>query len=264
MVPATTSTVRLTCRSSISSSRCRPGPAHGEPLGVGVGGGPPHVDGHLAHALHQAPAAGRQLGAEAAGGPTGHVFGQVAVAFEVGEHPDDGDQVPQLLGRGDAGHGQLLQRQLLDVVVEGVDHLVPVGQRLGRLAVTGQQGVGGPGHRVADQGEQLEDLAVDLLEGVSPSRPPYRRRHAGLRRSAGPPAGRRGAGRRPGSSTPSAGGVELLAHDDPGARSPRQVAPRPVDEDHDLVAEPDEIDEVEAEPGQPPSVPRTIRPRGTG
>ena len=56
--------------------------------------------------------------------------------------------------------------ELLDVVVELVDHLVPVGQGLGRLPVPGQQGVGGAGHGLADQGEQLQDLPVDLFEGV--------------------------------------------------------------------------------------------------
>jgi len=50
-------------------------------------------------------------------------------------------------------------------VAEGVDHLVAVGQRLRRLAVTGQQRVGGTRHRVADEREQLEDLPVDLLKG---------------------------------------------------------------------------------------------------
>ena len=83
------------------------------------------------------------------------------------------------LGRGDAGHGELLEGQLLDVVVEGVHHLVAVGQDLGRLAVPGQEGVGGAGHRLAHQGEQLEDLAVDLFEGVV---------HADHRTPAAPPA----------------------------------------------------------------------------
>jgi hypothetical protein len=87
-------------------------------------------------------------------------------ALEVGQHPDDRDQKPQVLGGSDPGHGQLLQRHLLDVVIQGVDDLVPVGEGLGRLAVTRQQGVGGTGDRLADEGEQLQHFPIDLLEGV--------------------------------------------------------------------------------------------------
>ena len=64
------------------------------------------------------------------------------------------------------GHRELLEGQLFDVVVQGVDHFVPVGQDLGRLAVAGQQGIGGSGDRLPDEGEQLQHLPVDLLEGV--------------------------------------------------------------------------------------------------
>ncbi len=142
--------------------RCR----HGLTLGVAVGGGPPHMDGHLAHPLHQAPAPGRQLAPQAPGRPSGHVLGQVTVALQVGEHPDHRDQEPQVFGRGDAGHRELLHGQLLDLVVEGVHHLVPVGQGLGGLAVTREKGVGGPGHRLTHQSEQLKDLPVDLVEHI--------------------------------------------------------------------------------------------------
>ena len=45
--------------------------------------------------------------------------------------------------------------------------------------------------------------------------------------------------------------LELVADDDPGARAPRDIAPRPVDEHHHPVAEADEVHEVQAEPGQP-------------
>jgi len=118
MVPATTSTVRLTWRSSISSSRVSPTIRHGLTLGVAVGGSPPHVDGHLAHPLHQ-PRYGPKARSPGHGGPSRHVLGQVTVPLEVREHPDHRDQEPQVLGRGDAGHRELLQGQLLDLVIEG-------------------------------------------------------------------------------------------------------------------------------------------------
>jgi len=53
---------------------------------------------------------------------------------------------------------------LLDLEVEGVDHLVALGQDPGRFPIPGQQGMGGPGHPFAHQGEQLDDLPVDPIE----------------------------------------------------------------------------------------------------
>ena len=116
---------------------------HGLSLGIGIGRVPPHVDGHLSHPLDQTPAPGRELAPQPPRRPAGHVFGQVAVAFEIREHPDDGHQEAQVDRRGDAAHRQLFEGQLLDVVVEGVHHLVAVGQQLGRLAVPRQKGIGG-------------------------------------------------------------------------------------------------------------------------
>ena len=55
----------------------------------------------------------------------------------------------------------------LDVPVEGVDLDVPVGQHLGPLPVPRQQGVRGPGHVLADHGEELEDLGVDLFDVIA-------------------------------------------------------------------------------------------------
>ena len=71
----------------------------GGALGEGVGGLAPDGRGHLAHALHQAAAAGRHLGAEAACGAAGDVLGQVAVALHVGEHAQDGHELAALVRR---------------------------------------------------------------------------------------------------------------------------------------------------------------------
>ena len=92
------------------------------------------------------------------------MLGEVAVALEVGQHADHRDQVAEVLGRVGPGLGELLEGELLDVVIEGVDDLVAVGQRPGRLSVAGQQGVGRSRHRLADQGEELEHHPVDLIE----------------------------------------------------------------------------------------------------
>ena len=110
------SAVRVTCRSSSSSSRSSTKLATGRrPLGVGVGGGAPHGGGHLAHALHQAPAPGRHLAAEPPGGPAGDVLGQVAVALEVGQHAQDGHQLAQLLGPGGLAVTSWLLGQVVDL-----------------------------------------------------------------------------------------------------------------------------------------------------
>ena len=132
------------------------------PLGKGVRRAPPDRGRHLAHALDQAAAAGGHLGAQAACGPAGDVLGQVAVALHVGEHAQDGHQLPALVGRGLAVH-QLVLHGVEILPDDVVDDLVALDQYFGRLAVTGQECVGGTGDAFADQGEDLSEEPVDLV-----------------------------------------------------------------------------------------------------
>ena len=132
----------------------------------------PDGGGHLAHALDEAAAAGRHLGTEPAGGPAGDVLGQVAVALHVGEHAQDGHVLAALVGRRLAVDELLLHRRR-DLPDQLVDHLVALDQLLGRVAVAGQQGVGGAGDALADQREDLGEEAVDLVglgHGAGPQR----------------------------------------------------------------------------------------------
>ena len=78
--------------------RCR----HGLTLGVAVGGGPPHVDGHLAHPLHQAPApAPRVRPPRPRAARRATCSARSPLRSRSGEHPDHGDQEPQVFGRRD-------------------------------------------------------------------------------------------------------------------------------------------------------------------
>ena len=83
----------------------------------------PDGRGHLAHALDEAAAAGRHLGAEPAGGPAGDVLGQVTVALHVGKHAQDRHVLAALVGRRLAVDELVLdgRRDLRDQLV---DHLV--------------------------------------------------------------------------------------------------------------------------------------------
>src|SRR5712691_6757663 len=53
----------------------------GIPIGVGVGGPVPHLDGDSAHLIHQPPHTGGELGGEAACRALGDVLGQVGAAL---------------------------------------------------------------------------------------------------------------------------------------------------------------------------------------
>ena len=166
MEPLAISAVRVTCSSSsLVVERLDVLGDVGRAIGVGVGRGPPHVGGHLAHLLDQAAGARRQLDAEPAHGAPRHVLGQVAAALELGKHAQHRHQVAQLLGTGRPLR-QLSLGELLHLEVERVDHVVALGEHPGRLAVAGEQGVGGAGHAFAHQREELDDLAVDALEAL--------------------------------------------------------------------------------------------------
>ena len=148
--------------------RGRPGRA----LGERVRRLAPDGGGHLAHPLDEPPAAGGHLGAEAAGGPSCDVLGQITVALHVGQHAQDGDVLAALVGRGVAVDELLLHRgrHLPDQLV---DDLVALHELLGRVAVAGQQGVCGSRDALADEREDLCEEAVDLVRlghGARPQR----------------------------------------------------------------------------------------------
>ena len=135
--------------------------------------------------------------------------------------------------------------------------------------------MGGAGHGFAHQGEQLQDHSIDAVRapsstpiptvppstsGGSPAVVPGRTAapRAGYVESADP-AGVAGLSV---FEVPVASELQLVADDHPWSRAPGEVAPRPVNQDDDLVPEPDQVHEVEAQPGQPARVPRTMAPRG--
>jgi hypothetical protein len=90
------------------------------------------------------------------------VLGQVAVALHVGQHAQDGHHLPALVRGGLAVH-QLLLDRAGDLPDDLVDDVVALHQLLGRLAISGQQGVGGAGDALADQGEDLGEQPVHLV-----------------------------------------------------------------------------------------------------
>ena len=95
--------------------------------------------------------------------PPGDVLDQVVAALELGNDPQHRQQEPQVACQRRL-QGQLLVDQPLDVPVQRVDQVVALHQGPGHLAVARQQGVGRRGQPLADQGEQLDDLAVDLVQ----------------------------------------------------------------------------------------------------
>ena len=84
-------------------------------------------------------------------------------ALELGDDAQHREQEPHVL-RHRGLQGELALHELLDVGVERVDDLVSLGQRLGRVPVPGQEGVGGGRHPLADESEELHDLLVDLFQ----------------------------------------------------------------------------------------------------
>jgi hypothetical protein len=105
------------------------------------------------------------------------VLGQVAVALHVGEHPQDRHHLLALVRRGLAVHELQLDR-IGDVPDDLVDDVVPLHEHLGRLAVPGQQGMGGAGDTLADQGEDLGEQPVHLM-GDGNGRPQRLLHHQG-------------------------------------------------------------------------------------
>jgi hypothetical protein len=114
-------------------------------------------------------------------GPAGDVFDQAVRALELGHDAQHGQQEPEV-----AGHRRLHQDgpagQGLQLGVEALDGLVPLGQQLDHLVVAGEQGVGGPVQVLGQHAEQLDDPGLDgvqlLLEvlpvlrhGAQPIRP---------------------------------------------------------------------------------------------
>src|ERR1019366_3377180 len=102
---------------------------------------------------------------ETSHGTARHMFGEVTTALELGQHAQDGYQVAQLVGPRLA-QGELALGQLLDVAIQRVDRLVALGEYARRLSVPVEQTVGAPRHALTYQGEELDHLAVDVLEGL--------------------------------------------------------------------------------------------------
>ncbi|GAB3937211.1 hypothetical protein GCM10029976_049920 [Kribbella albertanoniae] len=132
-----------------------------------VTGGVDHGAGDGAHLLDDVV----QLGGDGGGrvaqpGDLGDVRGQVAHPLEVGDHPERGDQHPQLVGdRGLAGHQ--LEDLLLDTFTGCVQLDVGRDDVLGLTNVGLQEGCGrpadggghGPGHPL-ELGEDVVELLV--------------------------------------------------------------------------------------------------------
>lgn len=93
------------------------------------------------------------------------MLGEVAVPVEVGEHPQDGHQLATLGGGGPAVD-EALGSKVADAQDVGIDELVVLNELLGGLPVSGQEGVGGPGNSLSDEGEHLDEEAVYLVESV--------------------------------------------------------------------------------------------------
>ena len=103
----------------------------------------------------------RHLGAEASGRPPGDVLSQVPVAVQVRQHAENGDALPTLVDRRVPGTSSLWARAAISPIC-AVDQLVPLDELLGRLPVAGEQGMGGAGNGLADQGKDLDEQSVDL------------------------------------------------------------------------------------------------------
>ena len=149
-------------------------------LGKGIGRLAPDGGGHLPHALDEPAAPSRHLGTETPGRPAGDVLGQVAVALHVGQHAQDRDVLAPFVRRRLAVHELVLHRRR-DLPDQLVDDLVSLDQLLGRVAVAGEEGVGGAGDAFADEREDLCEEAVDLV------RLGHRARPQGLLDGQGPP-----------------------------------------------------------------------------
>ena len=85
-------------------------------------------------------------------GPLGDVFGQIGAAFQLRDDEEEGHHVAELGALHRAGV-QLLPYQHLDFGRQIVDILIPVDDRLAERRVVPQQGLGGSGEGLGDQGK---------------------------------------------------------------------------------------------------------------
>ncbi len=195
---------------------------HRGAVGVGVGGGAPHVARHLPHLLDESTGARGQFHPEAAHGAPRHVFGEVATALELGQHAQHGHEVAQLVGPR-RPQGELALGQLLHLAVQRVDGLVALGEHTRRLAVPVEQTVRCTRHALAHQREELDHLAVDVLQALGDLIVVGQLDHDTLRHDAH--RSPIGIGTVPAAPAPSGLGVDV-GDDEPGPRGPVQVAPR--------------------------------------
>jgi len=90
------------------------------------------------------------------------VLGQVAVALEVGQHAQDGDELASLQFCG-LSVDQFSLNRVRDSGDQFVDDLVSLDEQLRGVAVTCEESVGCTGDTFADEREDLCEEAVDLV-----------------------------------------------------------------------------------------------------
>lgn len=123
----------------------------------------PNSGGDLAHALDQAPAARRHLTAEASGGASRDVLGEIAVAFDLGKDPQQSEESAPLVDVEARVLEQSDLGRLDDRVHEVVDLDVLVDDAFRQFAIAREQGVGRAGYCLADQGEDAHNLGSEFL-----------------------------------------------------------------------------------------------------
>jgi len=123
----------------------------------------PHLGGDVVHPLDQPAGAWRKVLAENVIALGSDLHDQVVRAFEFGHDAQHREQEAQVIRDRGLKH-DLADDQVLDLGIERVDGPLSLGQDLARLAAAGQQGLGRLGQVLRDEGEQLDDLRLDVLQ----------------------------------------------------------------------------------------------------
>ena len=163
MAPAATSLVSRSWSTSSSSSASSSSTPWADRWAYRAGGGVPHGQRHLGHALHDPPAERGHLPAGVGQGPLGDVSRQIGAALQLGENEQYADRVTETIHVGRV-LGDLFPDRQFNLRRQVVNDPIAVDNALSNLAILVQQSTGGSGQRLADKRKQPSHRFVHVRD----------------------------------------------------------------------------------------------------